>query len=69
MEQEQLIFLIALSMPLATILLVFGMRYVALVAQAKASQKSNASQQELLDGLAEIKSRLNAIETVLKDVA
>lgn len=69
MSQEQLIFLLALSMPLATILLVFGMRYGALVVQARASQKSNAAQQDLLDGLAEIKSRLTAIETVLKDVA
>ena len=66
---EQQIFLIALSMPLATILLIFGMRYFALVMQAKASQQSNAAQQDLLDGLAEIKSRLTAIETVLKDVA
>ena len=66
---EQQIFLIALSMPLATILLIFGMRYFALVMQAKASQQSSASQQDLLEGLAEIKSRLTAIETVLKDVA
>lgn len=69
MSQEQLTFLLALSMPLATILVVFGMRYGALVLQARVSQKSNAAQQDLLDGLAEIKSRLIAIETVLKDVA
>lgn len=66
---EQQIFLIALTMPLATILLIFGMRYFALVMQAKANQQSSASQQDLLDALAEIKSRLTAIETVLKDVA
>lgn len=55
-------------MPLATILLVFGMRYRAAVLQARAQQRTGASQQELLDGLAEIKTRLAAIETVLKEV-
>lgn len=62
------IFLLALAMPLATILLVFGMRYRAAVLKARAQQRTGASQQEVLDGLAEIKTRLAAIETVLKEV-
>lgn len=62
------IFLLALAMPMATILLVFGMRYGAAVLQARARQTTGASQQELLDGIAEIKTRLAAIETVLKEV-
>ena len=63
------IFLLALAMPTATILRAFGMRYGAAVLQARAQQRTGASQQDLLNGLAEIKARLAAIETVLKDVS
>ncbi|MDP1641760.1 MAG: hypothetical protein Q8L59_06210 [Phenylobacterium sp.] len=62
------IFLLALAMPMATILLVFAMRYGAAVMEARAAQRTGASQQDLLNGLAEIKTRLSAIETVLKAV-
>lgn len=62
------IYLLTLAIPMVTILLVFAMRYGALVMQARATQRSHASQQDLLDGLAEIKARLAAIETVLKAV-
>ncbi len=62
------IFLLALALPLATILLVFAMRYGAAVMQARAAQRTGASQQDLMDSLSEIKTRLAAIETVLKAV-
>jgi hypothetical protein len=62
------IFLLALAMPMATLLLVFAMRYGAAVMQARAAQRAGASQQDLMDGLSEIKVRLAAIETVLKAV-
>ncbi|MDP1873150.1 hypothetical protein [Phenylobacterium sp.] len=62
------IYLLTLAIPMATIALVFAMRYGAAVMQARAAQRSGASQQDLLDGLSEIKARLAAIETVLKAV-
>lgn len=62
------IFLLTLGLPLATILLVFAMRYGALVLQAKAQQQDAATQREILDGIGEIKARLAGIEKILKEV-
>ncbi|MGQ3017462.1 hypothetical protein [Phenylobacterium sp.] len=62
------IYLLTLALPMATLLLIFAMRYGALVMQARAAQRTGASQQDLMDGLSEIKTRLSAIETVLKAV-
>jgi hypothetical protein len=56
-------------MPLATILLVFGIIYAASVMRARiAAQNGEARPQDVLDELAEIKTRLAAIEKILKDV-
>lgn len=66
------IYLLTIGLPLATILIVFGMRYASRVAQAqlqaKASAQAASAQQEVLDALSEIKTRLAAIEKVLKDI-
>lgn len=62
------IYLLTLALPMATILLVFAMRYGAAVMQARAAQRTATSQQDLMEGLSEIKARLAAIETVLKQV-
>ena len=55
------IYLTTLCLPLATILLVFGMRYFAQVQQAKAKLAND-------DTLASIEARLATIEKILKDV-
>lgn len=62
------IFLLTLALPLLTILLVFGMRYGAAILQARARLREADKQQELLDGLNEIKVRLAGIEKILKEV-
>lgn len=80
------LFLLTICLILATILLVFGMRYVAAVQQAKArlanddayrqtAEKAAAAQSETATALASIqaalvdtRTRLSAIERVLKEV-
>lgn len=62
------VFLLTISLPLLTVLLIFGMRYGAAIAQAKARLRDADKQQELLDGLNEIKARLAGIEKILKEV-
>lgn len=63
------IFLLTIGMPLATILLVFGIIYAASVMRARiAVQNGEPRQQDVLAELAEIKTRLAAIEKILKDV-
>ncbi|MBU4435601.1 MAG: hypothetical protein KKC14_14450 [Alphaproteobacteria bacterium] len=66
------IYLLTIGLPLATVLIVFGMRYGARVAQAnaqaKASLQTSVAQQEVLDSLAEIRTRLAVVEKILKDV-
>ncbi|MBI1682572.1 hypothetical protein [Caulobacter hibisci] len=67
------IYLLTIGLPLATVLVIFGMRYWSRVAQAQAqakaaAQQGGAAQQAVLDGLDEIKARLSAIEKILKDV-
>ena len=55
------LYIFSICLPFVTILLVFGMRYLAQIQQAKAGQVSN-------EALAAIESRLAAIEKILKDV-
>ncbi len=62
------IYLLTICLPLATVLIIFAMRYWSRVAQAKAAHQGAAAQQAVLDGLDEIKVRLSAIEKILKDV-
>lgn len=66
------IYLMTIGLPLAAVLIIFGMRYWSRVAQAqaqaKAAQQSGVAQQAVLDSLDEIKARLAAVEKILKDV-
>ena len=73
------IYLTTLSLPLGTILLVFGMRYYAQIQQAKArlagdeayrqiAERAVADHAAVATALASIEIRLAAIEKVLKDV-
>ena len=73
------IYLTTLSLPLGTILLVFGMRYYAKIQQAKArlagdeafrqiAERAVADYAAVATALASIEIRLAAIEKVLKDV-
>lgn len=58
--------------PLVTILLVFGMRYFALIQQARARAEAGETDRQLAEKtaatLTAIETRLAAIEKVLKDV-
>lgn len=65
-------FVFTILAPLVTILIVFGMRYFALVLQAKAQAVSGETDRQQADKtnaiLVAIEARLAAIEKVLKDV-
>lgn len=67
------IYLLTICLPLGTILLVFGMRYLAVVRQAKAKLNHDQAFRDLVDrnqaALSEIKARLEGIEKILRDVA
>lgn len=69
---SEIVYFLTLCLPLATILIVFGMRYRALVlqarAQAAASVGGNAALQAISASLADIQARLGAIEKILKAV-
>ena len=80
------LYLLTLLLPLATILVIFGMRYASAVQQAKArlanddayrriAENAAASQAETATALAaiqttlsDVRTRLAAVEKVLKDV-
>ncbi len=66
------VYLLTLCLPLATILIVFGMRYRALVLQARAQAAGNvdgnAALQTISASLADVQARLAAIEKILKAV-
>lgn len=73
------LFIFTASLPFATILLVFGMRYLAQVQQAKArwgndeayrllAEKAAADQATAAAALTAIETRLAAVEKLLKDV-
>ncbi|MDO9222275.1 MAG: hypothetical protein Q7U20_01015 [Caulobacter sp.] len=70
------IYLTTLCLPLGTILLVFGMRYFALIQQAKARLAADDAYRQLAEkvatdqtaALTSIETRLAAIEKILKDV-
>ena len=79
-------YLLTLVLPLATILIVFGMRYFATVQQAKArlanddayrqlAQSASAAQSQIATSLAameanlsDVRTRMAAVETILKAV-
>ncbi|MDQ1924019.1 hypothetical protein [Massilia pseudoviolaceinigra] len=80
------VYLITIGLPLATVLLIFGMKYFAAIAQAKARLASDEAYRQLtaqaaaaqtetaaalaaVNGhLAELKTRVAAVEKVLRDV-
>lgn len=80
------IFLITIGLPLLTLLLIFGMKYFAAIAQAKARLDSDALYRQLAAqaataqadtaaalgainaNLAELKTRVAAVEKMLRDV-
>lgn len=65
---SETIFLLTLGLPLATVLLIFGMRYGSRVLQAQAGARRAVADQTILTELADIKARLLAIEKLLKDI-
>lgn len=73
------VYLLTLLLPLATVLIIFGMKYYAAVQQAKArlasddayrqvAEQAAAAQAETAAALADLKIRLTAIEKILKEV-
>ena len=66
------VYFLTLCLPLATILVVFGMRYRALVLQARAQAAGNvdhaAALKTIADSLADVQARLAGIEKILKAV-
>ncbi|MFL6679573.1 MAG: hypothetical protein ACJ8IK_14635 [Burkholderiaceae bacterium] len=66
------VYFLTICLPLATILIVFGMRYRALVLQARAQAAGNAASAAALgkisDALADVQARLAGIEKILKQV-
>ena len=66
------IYLLTICLPLVTLLLIFGMRYWAMAQQARAKLGADRTQIEQTEqtnaALADIRSRLDGIEKVLKDV-
>ncbi|KMM75342.1 hypothetical protein ACP93_11980 [Xanthomonas sp. NCPPB 1128] len=66
------LYLLTICLPLGTVLLIFGMRYLAAVRQAKAQLDHNQACRELAEktqaALSDIHLRLDGIEKILKDV-
>ena len=66
------VYFLTLCLPLATILIVFGMRYRAIVLQARAQATGNSANAAALDkiagALADVQARLAGIEKILKAV-
>jgi hypothetical protein len=66
------VYFLTICLPLGTILVVFGMRYRALVLQARAQAAGNvdgnAALATISASLADVQARLAAIEKILKSV-
>ncbi len=70
------IYIFTALLPFVTALLIFGMRYVAQIKQAKARLAGDEAYRQLVEkvageqatALAAIETRLSAIEKILKDV-
>lgn len=76
---SETIYLLTICIPLGTMLVIFGMKYFARVQEARArlatddayrqlAAQAAASQAETAAALADLKSRLTAIEKMLKEV-
>ena len=66
------VYFLTICLPLATILIVFGMRYFAQVQQARAQASGHADNaaalKSIADSLADVQARLAGIEKILKQV-
>ena len=66
------VYFLTICLPLGTILIVFGMRYRALVLQARAQAAGNvdnaAALKTIADSLADVQARRAAIEKILMAV-
>jgi hypothetical protein len=66
------VYFLTLCLPLATILIVFGMRYRALVLQARAQAAGGsgnaAALEKIASALADVQARLAGVEKILKQV-
>ncbi|HEX5342360.1 MAG TPA: hypothetical protein VFX55_07700 [Duganella sp.] len=73
------IYLLTIFMPLATIFLIFGMRFIVAIKKAKLqaegeevyrliAQRAVAAQEQTAAALADLQTRLASIEKVLKEV-
>lgn len=66
------VYFLTICLPLATILIVFGMRYRALVLQARAQAAGHpgdaAALEHIAASLADVQARLAGIEKILKQV-
>jgi len=68
----EVFYLLTLTLPLATILIVFGMRYHAKIQQAKARLANDDAYRQLAEGVSATQSRiaasLSVMETTLSDL-
>ena len=65
------IFLLTIGLPLATVLLIFGMKYLAQIQQARARLAGDEAMRRLaaIDAsLTDVKTRLAAVEKILREV-
>lgn len=66
------LYLLTICLPLGTLLLIFGMRYLAAIRQAKAQLDHHQAYRELAEktqtALNDMRIRLDGIERILKDV-
>lgn len=62
------VFFATLLLMLATILIVFGMRYYAQIQQTKAHKANDEALRQMAATLNDVRDRLVAVEKILKDV-
>ena len=73
------IYLLTICLPLGTLLLIFGMKYAASIQQSRAKMANDEAYQELAAkatsaqadtarALADLQSRMGALEKILKEV-
>ncbi len=66
------LYILTICLPLGTVLLIFGLRYLAAVQQAKARLASDQAYRDIseqtLAALVDVRARLDGIEKILKAV-
>jgi hypothetical protein len=72
MFMSEHLYILTICLPLGTVLLIFGLRYLAAVQQAKARLASDeaykAMSQQTVAALLDVRTRLDGIEKILKAV-